>query len=81
MQRIKEDGQDPSKPNLSKHTSPSDLSVSNARSSTPPVPMTNPAVKRKITLEELQAHNTKERPWFVVDGEVRFAYTSLLVHK
>jgi nitrate reductase (NAD(P)H) len=32
--------------------------------------MTNPAVKRSITLEELQAHNTKEEPWFAVYGEV-----------
>jgi hypothetical protein len=39
--------------------------------------MKNPAVKRSITLKELQAHNTKDRPWFVVDGEVGFVFGSL----
>jgi nitrate reductase (NAD(P)H) len=75
MQRIKDEGQDPSAPNLTKHNSPSDLSAAITRPSTPPALMTNPAVKRMITLDELQAHSTKERPWFVVDGEVRFAHT------
>jgi hypothetical protein len=76
MQRIKEEGQDPSIPIFRHSTSLQDLPVPvKVNGSSPsPVPMTNPAVKRIITLEELHAHNTKERPWFVIDGEVGFVF-------
>jgi hypothetical protein len=72
MQRIKDEGQNPLKPNLCQAASAGqDPPVQLNKPG--PVPMTNPAVKRSITLEELQAHNTKEEPWFAVDGEVRSA--------
>jgi nitrate reductase (NAD(P)H) len=32
--------------------------------------MTNPKVNRKITIEELRAHNGETEPWFVVNKEV-----------
>lgn len=32
--------------------------------------MTKPGVDRKITMLELEAHNTASEPWFVVQGEV-----------
>ncbi|KAF2156975.1 NiaD, nitrate reductase [Myriangium duriaei CBS 260.36] len=34
------------------------------------VKMTNDTINREISLEEFQAHNTDEDPWFVVNGEV-----------
>jgi len=79
MQRIKDEGQNPSKPNLSQGTSPQDLSAEPSVSGNSPVSMTNPAVKRSITLQELQAHHTKENPWFAVDGEVGFPFGFLLM--
>lgn len=32
--------------------------------------MTNPKIKRTITLEELRKHDGEDEPWFVVNGEV-----------
>lgn len=77
MQRIKDEGQDPSKPSFRLGTSPQNPSEKINTSGPLPVSMKNPAVKRSITLKELQAHNTKDRPWFVVDGEVGFVFGSL----
>ncbi|KAM0788181.1 hypothetical protein ACM66B_001341 [Microbotryomycetes sp. NB124-2] len=36
----------------------------------PAVSMVNPEVKRRITIEELRAHNKEDEPWFAVNGEV-----------
>jgi nitrate reductase (NAD(P)H) len=32
--------------------------------------MINPEIKRRITMEELRAHNQEHEPWFAVHGEV-----------
>jgi nitrate reductase (NAD(P)H) len=78
MQRIKDEGQNPSKPNLRQGASAQqDPSIPSNKLGTSPVSMINPAVKRSITSEELQAHSAKENPWFAVDGEVRSAFGSL----
>ena len=81
MQRVKDEGQDPSKPTFSYGASSQDPSERVNRSPAVTVSMTNPAVKRSITVEELQAHNTKDRPWFVVDGEVGFTFNYLTTTK
>ena len=79
MQRIKDEGQDPSKPIFLNHgTSPQNPPERVKKPGTVTVSMKNPAVKRSITVEEVRAHNTKDRPWFVVDEEVGFAFNQCL---
>ena len=34
------------------------------------IPMTNPDVKKSITIDELRKHEAAESPWFVVKDEV-----------
>ncbi|PGG95841.1 hypothetical protein AJ80_09903 [Polytolypa hystricis UAMH7299] len=36
----------------------------------PQIVMTNPNVKRTITLDEFKSHKAADEPWFVVEGEV-----------
>ena len=66
MQRMKDEGRDILKPSFIE-TGPSTKPVAPAKPAE--VPMTNPAVKRKITKEDLDAHSSPEEPWFVVNGE------------
>lgn len=46
------------------------LSKESAKVKKVAVVMTKPGVERKITMEELKAHNKESEPWFVVHGEV-----------
>ncbi|KAF9480637.1 nitrate reductase [Pholiota conissans] len=69
MQRLKDDGLDPSKPDFSlKSTGSAKTNVSVAASSE--VVMTNPSIMRKISAAELDSMEAKEEAWFVVRGEV-----------
>lgn len=69
MQRLKDQGMDPSKPVFL-----SDLSSEGIKAFKMPfseVRMTKPGVDRKITAEELATHKQGDEPWFAVKGEVR----------
>jgi len=72
MQRLKDEGLDPTKPNFS--TDPASLSTSKVE-----IPkqaetvMTKQGVDRKISIVELESSEAKEQAWFVVRGEVRFS--------
>jgi nitrate reductase (NAD(P)H) len=70
MQRIKDEGGDPTKHNFSGSTS---TSQSPQTIKAPPIdrPMTKPGINRKISVYELEAHSRQGDPWFVVKGEVR----------
>jgi len=75
MQRLKDEGLDPSAPSFSatsstKVESGAALVAPAAVALRPPSVMVKPGVDRKITLAELQAHNTESEPWFVVEGQV-----------
>ncbi|KIM37539.1 hypothetical protein M413DRAFT_13248 [Hebeloma cylindrosporum] len=69
MQRLKDEGLDPAKPNFS---------ADSAKPSTPKKELSKPAeiimtkegVDRKISIEELASPVAKEQAWFVVRGEV-----------
>jgi len=66
MQRLKDQGLDPTNPLFSDATpKPTGLVA-------PPqtIVMTKPDINRKISMEELAAHSTAENPWFVLHGEV-----------
>lgn len=74
MERIKEEGGDILHPQF---TAPSaedteivTLAKESAKVKKVAVVMTKDSVDRKITQEELEAHNKEEEPWFVVHGEV-----------
>ncbi|KDR71730.1 hypothetical protein GALMADRAFT_74808, partial [Galerina marginata CBS 339.88] len=70
MQRLKDEGLDPSKPNfsfgLNGSTKPDVVRVSPSSE----VPMTKPGIARKISAAELASMEAKEEAWFVVRGEV-----------
>lgn len=65
MQRLKDAGQDPAKPTFGTEAVPK-----LAKPTVAEVSMVNGQVSRKITMQELEAHNKAEEPWFVVKGEV-----------
>lgn len=46
------------------------LELSKQKAKKVAVVMTKAGVDRKISLEELKAHNTEAEPWFIVNGEV-----------
>jgi nitrate reductase (NAD(P)H) len=72
MQRLKDEGLNPAKPNFS--TDPASRSTSKVEISKPAeTVMTKQGVDRKITIAELEASEAKEQAWFVVRGEVRFS--------
>ncbi|KAG2006713.1 acyl-CoA dehydrogenase [Coprinopsis cinerea AmutBmut pab1-1] len=79
MQRLKDAGQDPSKPEFNPKRSASSV-VAKPAEPVEEVKMTKPGVTRKITLEELAAHAHDETPWFVVRGEVYDATEYLNEH-
>ena len=70
MQRLKDQGRDPTKPifgvSVAEETVRNDDTVVQEV-----VSMTKPGVNRKITKEELAEHTGADNPWFVVKGEVR----------
>jgi nitrate reductase (NAD(P)H) len=69
MQRLKDEGLDPTKPIFS--TDSTTRSTSKAAISKPAeTVMTKPGVDRKITVAELESSEAKEQAWFVVRGEV-----------
>jgi nitrate reductase (NAD(P)H) len=69
MARMKEEGLDPLKPVFARIQDAQ--SAPQAKAPRPAeVKMTKEDVDRKITMEELEAHNKEEEPWFVVKGEV-----------
>ena len=65
MQRVKDAGQDPARPTFGQNAIPKV-----AKSVATEVSMVNGQVSRKITMQELEAHNKAEEPWFVVKCEV-----------
>ena len=69
MQRLKDEGQDILNPMFRQGAAKDNVAATMADVKEKIV-MTLPGVTRKITLEELQAHNTESEPWFVVEGEV-----------
>lgn len=73
MQRLKDAGLDPTKPIFSDDPSPEGVQIYKVPS--PETCMTKPGVDRKITAEELAAHNQENEPWFAVNGEVRRSYS------
>ena len=75
MQRLKDAGQDPALPSFGISDIPKTIK--------PPVAdvsMVNGQVNRKITMAELEAHNTTSEPWFVVKGEVYDGTAFLQLH-
>jgi len=69
MQRLKNEGLDPSKPNFSADTSSKSVTKPEIRTSE--VQMTKPGITRKISVTELQSARGKKEAWFIVKGEVR----------
>ena len=72
MERMKDAGLDPSQPVFTK-ISAEDLEIkelSKEAAVKPQIVMTKAGINRKITLDELKAHNKESEPWFVVNGEV-----------
>ena len=69
MERLKDEGQDPTRPSLS--TAATTSLTSKAGISKPAeTVMTKQGVDRKITVAELESSEAKEQAWFVVRGEV-----------
>ncbi|KAG8725079.1 hypothetical protein FRC09_009045 [Ceratobasidium sp. 395] len=69
MQRMKEAGQSITNPSFGPIQEQSDGKLPVKKEAPAEVSMKNPDVKRTITIQELKAQ-PKDRPWFVVDGEV-----------
>ncbi|GAA5907038.1 hypothetical protein JCM5296_006574 [Sporobolomyces johnsonii] len=74
MERLKEAGLDPANPSFTKAAPEDEEIIAQAKQAAaakkPKLVMTKESVDRKITLDELKAHNKEEEPWFVVNGEV-----------
>lgn len=66
MHRMKDEGRDILGPIFTKD-GPAPVAQPVAKAEE--IVMTNPNVTRKITLQELKAHDKPEEPWFVVNGE------------
>lgn len=69
MQRLKDEGFDPAKPNFSNTASPN-VNVAKPKPQAQEIQMTKPGVDRKISIAELSSSQAKEEAWFVVRGEV-----------
>jgi len=69
MQRLKNEGLDPSKPDFSMN--PPSGSVKKLEIRASEVQMTKPGINRKISVGELQSARAKKEAWFIVKGEVR----------
>ncbi|GAA5913630.1 uncharacterized protein JCM6883_004028 [Sporobolomyces salmoneus] len=76
MERMKEAGIDPLKPEFKEKNSSSldqgpNKTLDKVVSKKPQVVMTKPGVDRKITMDEVRAQgSSEETPWFIVHGEV-----------
>ena len=70
MQRLKDEGQDILNPMFRQGTAKDHVAATMGDVKKDKIVMTLPGVTRKITLEEVQAHNKEEEPWFIVEGEV-----------
>lgn len=73
MDRLKELGHDILNPIFTDPVAEEDveiLALAKQKAKKVLIVMTKEGVDRKISMEELMAHNTKEEPWFAVDGEV-----------
>lgn len=70
MQRLKDEGADPSKPAFSRTTSTT-KSLVNIKVPHIEESMTKPGINRKISADDLEARGREGYPWFVVNGEVR----------
>lgn len=75
MERIKDEGGDILNPQFVDPPSDEENDITtmvkeSAKVKKAAVVMTNPNVKRLITMEELKAHNREDEPWFVVHNEV-----------
>ena len=73
MQRLQDLGQDILNPTFTEPVAVEDLEIldlSKIKAKKVSIVMTQDGVDRKITQEELVAHNSPAEPWFVVDGEV-----------
>jgi len=68
MQRLKNEGLDPSKPDFSTNTPSRSVQKLETRASE--VQMTKPGINRKISAEELQSVWARKEAWFIVKGEV-----------
>lgn len=71
MQRLKDEGIDPSQPNFSMSSNPS--APANVVNTKPPgqICMTNSSITRRISQSELESDQAKTEAWFVVHGEVK----------
>lgn len=71
MQRLKDEGLDPSKPDFSSHSRRPD--TANFIHAKPPdkISMIRPDITKKIGQAELESDKAKEEAWFVVCGEVK----------
>ncbi|KXN90611.1 Nitrate reductase [NADPH], partial [Leucoagaricus sp. SymC.cos] len=69
MQRLKDEGLDPAKPDFSASASPT-IPAARTLVKVDEVQMIRPDVNRKISIAELESAEAKEDAWFVVRGEV-----------
>jgi hypothetical protein len=79
MQRLKNDGVDPTKP-LFSEISPTSKSPQPVEQPLVEVPMTKPTINRKITADELEVHQREGDPWFAVKGEVRPTHVTCVLY-
>lgn len=75
MDRLKELGQDILNPIFTAAPIVEDLDIlalskETAKVKKVVVSMIKPGVNRRITMEEVKAHNGEKEPWFIVNGEV-----------
>lgn len=68
MQRLKDAGEDPLRPNFATAASNVDKAQPVIKAKVEETIMINPAVRRRITLPEVEAN--KENNWFICRGEV-----------
>lgn len=76
MERLKEVGKDPANPAFLCYDSTTEATTReptadpNSSAKPPALVMTKPGVVRRITMDEVRAHNTPTEPWFIVHGQV-----------
>jgi hypothetical protein len=69
MERLKAEGQDVLRPSFGQQQQTTVGEGNKEEKRVEEVKMTKEGVDRKITQEELDAHNSASEPWFVVNGE------------
>ena len=70
MQRLKDDGLDPSKPKFSMRQQSGINTIAKGIEQSQDVIMTKPNIKRNLRMEDLTTAEAKAKAWFVVRGEV-----------